>query len=78
MRPPTKLPTEHLLLGLFSLGFLYVYMASVFRKQFVVQINAYRVSPWACSAVFFFWVLGMAVCIGVLSLVPLILKHLLA
>jgi hypothetical protein len=68
-----------LLLLLFILSFAYVWRApSLFKKDFVVVINGYRISPWICSVVFCFWVLGMAMSFYALSLLPRLIKILLA
>lgn len=57
---------------------LYLTTVSYFKKYWHVHINGYRISPWVCSVVFMFWILGMAVCIGVLRLIPAVAHKLLA
>jgi hypothetical protein len=63
-------PIVALLLTCFLAVGSYWRMAIHFEKSYVVQINGYRISPWVSSAVFHFWVIGMAVGIYVLSLIP--------
>jgi hypothetical protein len=60
------------------LGFLYVHIARMFKRDYVVEINGHRISPWICSAVFQFWSFGMAVGMHALGLVPRIVRLLLA
>lgn len=65
------------LLGLVSgIAVTYIAQASQFRKYWRVEINGYRISPWVCSAVFMFWILGMAVSIYMLSFIPTVLHKL--
>jgi len=71
-------PLLILLLLLLSLSFMYVWAAHMFKKDFVVEINRRRISPGICSAVFFFWAVGMAMGFYALILLPPIIKLLLA
>ena len=68
-----------LLLLLYVLsGIAAMYLGQVFqfKKYWRVEINGYRISPWVCSAVFMFWILGMAVSIYMLSFIPTVLHKL--
>jgi hypothetical protein len=67
-----------LLLLLLGLAFLYVHIARMFKRDYVVEINGRRISPWICSAVFQLWSFGMALSFHALSLVPRILKLLIS
>jgi hypothetical protein len=51
------------LLCMISAG--YVYWVHQFRKEWRVQINGYRISPWVCSAVYLIWIFGMAALNGI-------------
>jgi hypothetical protein len=70
--------TVAMLLLCFLILWWYRRMAVLFQKSYNVEINGHRISPWACSAVFMLWVLGMAYGIYLLSFIPLIFKRLLA